>query len=63
MKQQLSCGAAWGHLGGFPGYTAVALSSGSGARQVVALVNASQDALTPAAQKQLWRTIQLGYCG
>jgi len=38
-RQRSSCGAAWGHLGFSLGYTAVALSSEDGERQVVICTN------------------------
>jgi CubicO group peptidase (beta-lactamase class C family) len=41
------CGAQWGHAGGSPGYSADAVNSRDGRRQVVVVVNAT-DPLTPS---------------
>jgi D-alanyl-D-alanine carboxypeptidase len=41
QKVPTPCGALWGHTGGSPGYTADALNSKTGRRQVVVLVNAT----------------------
>ncbi len=38
-KSASSCGPAWGHLGFSPGYTAIALASEDGDRQVVIMLN------------------------
>ena len=38
-RERSSCGAAWGHLGFSVGYTAIALSSEDGERQVVICAN------------------------
>ena len=41
IRMPLSCGAAWGHSGGVPGYTSLAFSSEDGSRQAIVLVNTS----------------------
>jgi CubicO group peptidase (beta-lactamase class C family) len=61
MGQQRSpCGPAWGHLGFSLGYTAMALSSNDGERQVVIWANVSaasqeaEDAFWDAAGRLAW---------
>ena len=51
-RQRSPCGAAWGHLGFSVGYTAVALSSEDGDRQVVVCANGSPS--TVATEEALW---------
>jgi D-alanyl-D-alanine carboxypeptidase len=51
-RQRSSCGVAWGHLGFSVGYTAVALSSSDGERQVVICSNGSPT--TVAASEAFW---------
>ena len=64
-RQRSPCGAAWDHLGFSLGYTAIALSSEDGARQVVIFANgspatqAASDAFWDAAGRLAWRL----YCG
>lgn len=58
--QQSPCGAAWGHLGFSAGYTAIALSSEDGERQVVLCVNGgfaseeAEEAFFNAAGRLVW---------
>jgi D-alanyl-D-alanine carboxypeptidase len=66
MGQQPSpCGAAWGHLGFSVGYTAIAISSEDGERQVVICTNGSpstapaEEAFFDAAGRLMWDL----YCG
>jgi D-alanyl-D-alanine carboxypeptidase len=60
-RQRSPCGAAWGHLGFSVGYTALALSSEDGARQVVICANGSpstvesSEAFWDAAGRLAWR--------
>jgi D-alanyl-D-alanine carboxypeptidase len=42
-KAESPCGAAWGHIGFSAGYTAIALASESGDRQVVIMLNGDVD--------------------
>lgn len=51
-RQQSPCGAAWGHVGFSVGYTALALSSEDGDRQVVICANGSPS--TPATFEAFW---------
>jgi D-alanyl-D-alanine carboxypeptidase len=51
-RQRSPCGAAWGHLGFSVGYTAVALSSDDGDRQVVICANGSLT--SEAAEEAFW---------
>jgi hypothetical protein len=51
-RQRSSCGPAWGHLGFAVGYTAMALSSEDGERQVVICANGSP--ATQAASDAFW---------
>jgi D-alanyl-D-alanine carboxypeptidase len=51
-RQRSPCGAAWGHLGFSVGYTAVALSSEDGDRQVVVCANGSPS--TVATAEAFW---------
>jgi D-alanyl-D-alanine carboxypeptidase len=51
-RQRSPCGAAWGHLGFSVGYTAMALSSKDGDRQVVICANGSPSTL--AASEAFW---------
>jgi D-alanyl-D-alanine carboxypeptidase len=58
-RQRSSCGAAWGHLGFSLGYTAVALSSEDGERQVVICTNghppeAATEAFLDATGRLAW---------
>jgi D-alanyl-D-alanine carboxypeptidase len=61
-RQRSPCGAAWGHLGFSVGYTAIALSSRDGGRQVVICANGSpteEEAFFDAAGRLAWSL----YCG
>jgi D-alanyl-D-alanine carboxypeptidase len=51
-RQRSPCGAAWGHVGFSVGYTAVALSSEDGDRQVVICANGSPSDI--AAENAFW---------
>jgi hypothetical protein len=59
-RQRSTCGSAWGHLGFSLGYTALALSSEDGERQVVLLANGaftteeSENAFFDAAGRLTW---------
>jgi D-alanyl-D-alanine carboxypeptidase len=63
MDPQLSCGAVWGHLGEFPGYTVFAFSSRDGKHQIMLLANVWQQSLPPAAGQKIWHAMNTGYCG
>jgi len=63
MEQRTPCGAVWGHVGEFPGYTASAFSSRDGDHQIVMVVNASQDSLSPQARRTMWQAFELAHCG
>jgi D-alanyl-D-alanine carboxypeptidase len=54
------CGAAWGHLGFFPGYTTIALASEDGERQVVVLANG--ELMSHDAWEPLGRLVWACYC-
>ena len=60
-RQRSPCGPAWGHIGFSVGYTALALSSEDGERQVVVCANGSPstqatfDAFWDAAGRLAWR--------
>jgi D-alanyl-D-alanine carboxypeptidase len=60
-RQQSPCGPAWGHIGFSAGYTAIALSSEDGERQVVLCANGvstteeSEEAFFDAAGGLMWR--------
>ena len=64
-RQRSPCGTAWGHLGFSVGYTAIALSSRDGERQVVIGANgspsndATEEAFFDAAGRLAWEL----YCG
>jgi D-alanyl-D-alanine carboxypeptidase len=51
-RQRSPCGPAWGHLGFSVGYTAVALSSENGERQVVICANGNPE--TVSASEAFW---------
>jgi D-alanyl-D-alanine carboxypeptidase len=51
-RQQSPCGPAWGHIGFSVGYTAMALSSEDGERQVVICANGSPS--TPPTIEAFW---------
>jgi D-alanyl-D-alanine carboxypeptidase len=59
-RQQSPCGAAWGHIGFSAGYTAIALSSEDGERQVVLCANGGfaseevEEAFFDAAGRLVW---------
>jgi D-alanyl-D-alanine carboxypeptidase len=57
------CGAAWGHNGGWVGYSTNAFSSKDGARQFVLLVNRDEDAFTPAIRRAMFAVGSKAYCG
>jgi D-alanyl-D-alanine carboxypeptidase len=60
-RERSACGPAWGHIGFSVGYTAMALSSEDGERQVVICANGSlstvstSDAFWDAAGRLAWR--------
>jgi D-alanyl-D-alanine carboxypeptidase len=59
-RQRSPCGPAWGHIGFSAGYTAMALSSEDGERQVVICANgnltvSTSDAFWGAAGRLAWR--------
>jgi D-alanyl-D-alanine carboxypeptidase len=60
-RERSPCGSAWGHIGFSLGYTAIALSSEDGQRQVVLLANAvfttdeTEHAFFDAAGRLMWR--------
>jgi D-alanyl-D-alanine carboxypeptidase len=64
-RQRSRCGAAWGHIGFSVGYTAIALSSEDGERQVVICANGSPS--TPSTSDAFWdatgRLAWQLYCG
>jgi D-alanyl-D-alanine carboxypeptidase len=64
-RERSPCGAAWGHIGFSAGYTAIALSSENGERQVVICANGSPS--TPATSEAFWdatgRLAWQLYCG
>jgi hypothetical protein len=51
-RERSPCGAAWGHIGFSVGYTAMAMSSEDGERQVVICANGSPS--TPSAEEEFW---------
>ena len=51
-RRRSTCGSAWGHIGFSVGYTALALSSDDGRRQVVVLANGSL--ASAAAEEAFW---------
>jgi D-alanyl-D-alanine carboxypeptidase len=60
---RVHCGSVWGHIGVFPGYTTLILSSRHGRRQVVAMANTSSD-LSPSADvtPTMARAAEDAYC-
>ena len=60
-RERSPCGSAWGHIGFSLGYTAIALSSEDGERQVVLLANGvftteeTEHAFFDAAGRLMWR--------
>jgi D-alanyl-D-alanine carboxypeptidase len=56
------CGPAWGHSGGFPGYLTYALSSGTGARQSVLMVNIDPGAMPDGGMPLFFEALRSGYC-
>jgi D-alanyl-D-alanine carboxypeptidase len=60
---RVKCGATWGHIGVFPGYMTLVLSSRHGGRQVVALANTSSDLFPSArAKRAMARAVEEAYC-
>lgn len=57
-----SCGRAWGHTGGTPGYGTTALSSKDGNRQIVVLVT-RDESLPKQAGQALELVLATAYCG
>ncbi len=64
-RVRLSCGYAWGHDGGFPGYRTWTYTSADGRRQAVIAYNQSSAALEhqPKFHSDLARTADLIFCG
>jgi hypothetical protein len=50
-RERSCCGPAWGHVGFSAGYTAIALASEDGARQIVVMVNGH------AASEDVWDAV------
>jgi D-alanyl-D-alanine carboxypeptidase len=57
-----SCGPAWGHSGGFPGYLTYALSSETGARQSILMVNIDPGAMPEGGMPLFFKALTAGYC-
>ena len=59
----LQCGAAWGHNGDLPGYSAFAFASRDARHQFVLLLNTDPESMKRSAQLALRRVIAHAYCG
>jgi D-alanyl-D-alanine carboxypeptidase len=59
-KAESPCGPAWGHIGFSPGYTAIALASEGGGRQVVIMANGLVE--TEETWQALGRLTWASYC-
>jgi D-alanyl-D-alanine carboxypeptidase len=59
----LACGAAWGHNGGWVGYSTNAFSSKDGTRQFVLFVNRDEESFTPAIRSAMFAVAGKAYCG
>jgi D-alanyl-D-alanine carboxypeptidase len=57
-----SCGVAWGHSGGIPGYLSYAMSSRSGDQQVLLMINHDGSTLPSAAGQQFFALLDQAYC-
>jgi D-alanyl-D-alanine carboxypeptidase len=64
-RVRLSCGYAWGHDGGFPGYRTWTYTSADGKRQAVITYNQSSATLEhqPNFHADLTHTAALAFCG
>jgi D-alanyl-D-alanine carboxypeptidase len=62
MSWPTSCGIAWGHVGAFPGYQAVAFTSADGTRQAVLMVNLDPTAESAATLSQFYKLIDTAFC-
>jgi hypothetical protein len=63
-RERSPCGPAWGHVGFSAGYTAIALASDDGARQVVVMANgqAASEDVWNASWDAVGRLIWDAYC-
>jgi D-alanyl-D-alanine carboxypeptidase len=62
----LSCGIAWGHDGGYPGFKTFAYTSPDGRRQAVMAFNGFQMFIgksSPAFKRDLKRATEIAFCG
>ncbi|WP_067475167.1 serine hydrolase domain-containing protein [Actinomadura hibisca] len=64
-KERLSCGIAWGHDGGWPGYRTWTYTSADGKRQAVITYNQSSAELEaqPRFQAALKKAAEKAFCG
>ncbi|MFI6514923.1 serine hydrolase domain-containing protein [Spirillospora sp. NPDC050679] len=64
-KQRMSCGTAWGHDGGWPGYRTWTYTSANGKRQAVITYNQSSAELEarPEFQAALKKAAEKAFCG
>jgi D-alanyl-D-alanine carboxypeptidase len=62
MRIPSSCGPAWGHSGGFPGYLTYALSSAAGDRQSILMVNIDPSAMPEGGMPLFFKALTAGYC-
>ncbi|MGI5166646.1 serine hydrolase domain-containing protein [Spirillospora sp. CA-253888] len=64
-RERLSCGTAWGHDGGWPGYRTWTYTSANGKRQAVITYNQSSAELEaqPRFQAALKRAAEKAFCG
>ncbi|WP_192810174.1 serine hydrolase domain-containing protein [Actinomadura rudentiformis] len=65
VKTRFSCGIAWGHDGGFPGYGTWTYTSADGKRQAVITYNDSSAALEadPKFRADLDKAAEIAFCG
>jgi D-alanyl-D-alanine carboxypeptidase len=62
MRIPTSCGPAWGHSGGFPGFLTYALSSETGDRQSVLMVNIDPTAMPEGGMPKFLQALIAGFC-
>ncbi|GAA2619173.1 serine hydrolase domain-containing protein [Actinomadura fulvescens] len=65
VKTRFSCGIAWGHDGGFPGYRTWTYTSADGKRQAVITYNDNSPALEsdPRLKADLDKAAETAFCG
>jgi len=62
-QRTMSCGAAWGHQGNFPGYALYTYSSVDAVKQMTLALNLDPNSMEEAGQVVLGQLLDDAYCG